>query len=247
LDYSEIDDEYKTDNNLHGNRDNAASMYDQLPIVTFHWAKSRNKTKKSFSRMILQSLCRKLAWFNNGDSTRRLTSITDYTELRKYQGTNDRKRSIIHAHPDYRGNGYWLDWIKVKWVVDDDDQSIIKLPAQIVMILDFDTATFEQIPQQIVSNIPTLHRELAGNHQNHREGIHLLVHSAAVNDERNADYQYAIGCRYVMEPYFQLVLLENVEHMIFVARDPPNPDRDEMDFGILHVTEPSKWGDVFVQ
>lgn len=76
--------------------------------------------------MILQSLSQKLAWFNSGNGTRRITSIHGYTEIRLFRASHEKKRNIIRAHPDYRGKGYWLDWRPLVCGVEPSDLLLSK-------------------------------------------------------------------------------------------------------------------------
>jgi hypothetical protein len=226
---------------------NLETLYQQCPVVTFSWTGSRNKKKKSYSDMILQSLSQKLAWFNNGTGTRRLTSIHGYTEIRLFRASHEKKRNIIRAHPDYRGKGYWLDWIGVRWEIANEIDTVITLPAQVIMILDFDTASYGEIPNEMLSLFPTINMRDTIHSPIHREGVQLLLHSAANNEEHDTEVFSSIGTRHVMEPVFQLVHIENVDDIIFVGRDPPSRDRHEMDFGILHVKDPAQWGNIFIE
>jgi hypothetical protein len=200
--------------------------------------------------MIHESIVRKLAWFNNGNGFRRIISLNGYTELEipRFSKKNN-KRNIIRAHPDYKCNGLWLDWIDVIWesLSENDDEEVSILPAQVVMILDFDSAIYEAIPEEIVNILPILSTASEGIAHQHRDGVHLLVHSADYKDEEDQK-KFSIAKRFDMEPFFQLIDISNVFDIAFVARDPPsdNIEDDAMKYGITYVRQPSIWGNAFV-
>ena len=126
-------------------------LFGRLPNSKFKWLQKRNHGKRCFPQMIHESIVRKLAWFNNGNATRRINSIIGYTELRiPCSSEKKTQRDIIRAHPDYKKNGLWLDWIDVIWETGDNEDDITMLPAQVMMILDFDSAEYEFIPGQFL-------------------------------------------------------------------------------------------------
>jgi hypothetical protein len=244
FDYSTIDQGIIDEDTNSRNR-TLDRMFEQLPLTSFLWAKKKNRNKRVFSDVILESLTKKLAWFNNGDKSQRITSIEGYTEIRLPQKGKKKERNIVRAHPDYRGKGFWLDWIDINWVVDEDHQVIENLPAQVIMILDFDNACYEPIPDEVLSVFPILMNNELHMPQISRVGVHLLVHSAG-NKEYAEEMNESIAHRYVMEPFFQLITMENIVGVTFVSRDPPTCDRNEMSFAITAVTAPDKWGGFFV-
>ena len=258
FDYSSADDDVRNDFLAGNNRQtmNLNALFDMLPKVTFTWYQKRNVSKRKFPDLIMSSIHQKLAWFNNGNMSRRISSINGYTELRLRRGLSHQNehRDIVRAHPDYRGKGLWCDWIDVEWEVEGSDDSsndtcVTILPAQVVMILDFHSASFESIPDDIISFYPAIHQGLFDKTHSKRDGVHLLIHSTADDDVRNVDEeQESIATRFNMEPYFQLIQLENVAGLAFVARDPPHvsENRAGMDFRITRVMMRNKWGSLFV-
>jgi len=77
----------------------------------------------------------------------------------------------------------------------------------------------------------------------------LLIHSAAEDNVCNIDEeQESIATHFTLEPYFQLIQLENVAGLAFVARDPPHYSQNcaVMEFQITHVMQRKKWGSLFV-
>ena len=226
-------------------------IFGMMPESTFKWSHKRNHNKSSFPPITFETIVRKIAWFNNGDATKRIISIDGHTELRiPTSSGNNINRDIIRAHPDYKNNGLWLDWIDVIWESDDiQKEDVMILPAQVVMILDFDSAEYEYIPKEIVNKVPIL---ITGSDEvvhNHREGIHLLVHSADHNNVKEEEDQAGLSItqRFVMEPFFQLIEMSNVNGIAFVARDPPSREnQDDINFGISYVRNPHIWGNAFV-
>lgn len=232
---------------------NLNALFDSLPKVDFSWCQKRNVMKRHFPDLILSSIHKKLSWFNNGDSSQRISSIQGYTELRlqrQSESSKEKQRNIIRSHPDYRGKGIWFDWVDVVWEVEHDEEdntSTITLPARVVMILDFQSATYEPIPDPILMLFPLLSQGLDNLLHRRRDGIQLLVHSASEEAEWDADVPNSIAERYSMEPFFQLIHFENIAGVVFVARDPPNHNNlDDMDYRITCVVHRTQWGSFFI-
>jgi hypothetical protein len=158
---------------------------------------------------------------------------------------DDKKRNIIRAHPDYRNDGLWLDWVNVSWLVDDATQQNIVLPAQVVMVLDFDSAQYENINPDILAMVPVLSSGDAEVSHYPKHGIHLLVHSAAESNDIDGEV-FLLASRYVIEPFFQFIPECSVESVEFVARDPPTVEGNMMDYQISYIKEPKLWGASFV-
>jgi hypothetical protein len=244
FDYSHVDNQV-----LHKHQGNdlvlVGDFFQQMPHCIFKWKHKRNHNKKTFPQVTLDSDIEKLAWFNNGLPTKRICSIVGSTEFRLNCEENLIERDIIRAHPDYRKDGIWFDWVDVTWEgIGDDPQDEVTLPAQVIMILDFDCAEFETIPEEIVTLFPILSTEQHMLTHPCRKGIHLLVHSADHNNE--AGDATSIGERFVMEPFFQIIESTNVSSVAFVARDPPLIDADMMNFRSTKVKNPELWGQAFI-
>jgi hypothetical protein len=77
-----------------------------------------------------------------------------------------------------------MDWINVCWENNDVTRNHVNvLPAQVIMILDFDTAEYEPLPGNIRHRLPRLvDLEQNGNHVP-RNGKHVVIHSAADHGE----------------------------------------------------------------
>jgi len=242
FDYSTIDD--KMCNPETSNRQiPLQKMFEHMPIVSFSWVRSKDRCKRHFSKLVLQSVTQKLAWLNNGDCTRRMASINGYTELHLLPKHIDTERSIVRAHPDYRGKGFWFDWVSIQWENEEKYDRALSIPAQVLMILDFDSIVYEPLPHEIVECYPILRTKGMDILNHSRTGIHILVHSASENTEESCT---SIAHRYVMEPFFQMIEMQNIEGNVFVCRDPPSSDCNELDFEITHVVQPSLWGGYFI-
>jgi hypothetical protein len=245
FDYSSIDIKFQNDKYgsslLH-------DLYNEHPEVHFTWKRKRNIGKRPFPSIILQSITAKLSWLNNGEINRRIKTIEGSTELHLPIVGETVNRSCVRAHPDYRETGLWMDWVDICWESEDLDDDGIIIPAQVLMILDFDSIIFEKIPHTIAHLIPTnisAHRNDMIEEQ--RNGIHLLVHSAADNYVSENDIKSdALVERFVMEPFFQLVELDNVERVVYVARDLNTEDQDPMRYEISKVLNPQLWGLHFI-
>jgi hypothetical protein len=258
FDYSGIDDEAVEGSThlVNRGRGNLNVLFNYTPKVKFSWCQKRNQDKRPFPDLIISSLVKKLAWFNNGCISQRIVSIDGYTELRLHSKsaspTKDKVRNIIRSHPDYRGKGIWFDWVGVTWEVEnDDDESstfTTTLPAQVVMILDFGSATFEPIPEPIMVMFPILSQGSRELMHQCRDGVQLLIHSASEDhNERNVDAAHSIARRYSMEPFFQLIHLQNVAGHVFVARDPSHTNNpNDMEFDITCIVHRTQWGTFFI-
>jgi hypothetical protein len=246
FDYTTVD-EYTRNCYLTGQQISVVDVFQRTPEASFSWSHKRNAGKNSFPDVIFKSMVKKLGWFNNGEGRLRISSIKGYTELRIPTASDKNQRGIIRAHPDYR-NGLWLDWIDVSWAVglhEDGQEETVVLPAQVIMILDFDDADYEPVPEHILTMLPILTRNVDEVKHKAKEGIHLLVHSADFNNVEE-DEQLTFASRYSMEPFFQMIEVTNILGIAFVARDPPSNDEDIMDFCITYVKNPKLWGNAFV-
>jgi hypothetical protein len=239
FDYTNIDRDYIEEGSRNSLLD---TMFAKQPKIKFRWARKKHNGKKPFPTIILDSITDKLAWFNNGVNTRRIISICGHTEIRCPPSQDKLQRKCIRANPDYRGNGLWTDWVNVSWAVEQDENMI--LPAQVLMILDFDSVEFEDIPIQIQEHFPVLLGDHATMNHDRRHGIQLLVHSASENVEE--DYEFSIIKRFVMEPCFQIIDLENVCDIVFVAREGPILHGNPMTYNITRVFHAKFWGHSFI-
>jgi hypothetical protein len=239
---------------------NIFHVFDKKPSVKFRWMAKRDRNKLKFARNIMDALGNKLSWFNNGNVMKRLVTVQGFTELRLEEDLqNFTCRSIVRCHPDYRGSGPWMDWIDVCWELRDDDgsTSFLNLPAHLMMMLDFDTAEYEELPKTILSLFQHSHSILGQCLHEPRKGIHIIIHSASdsVDDEENDSSENQllsqISSRYKMEHVYQLVKLENIKDIAFVVMDPPddlinsarsNKLTDVMEFNITSVSNPVTWG-----
>ena len=240
FDYSQYDEEIKalchhTINDIFSSR----------AALLFSWKNKRHKKRGTFSKLILSAISDKLCWFNNGEAQHRLVSISGSTEIR-LSTVSDGGRDIIRAHPDYRREGLWMDWINVCWENNDVAQNHVNvLPAQVIMILDFDTAEYEALPADIHDRLPRIiDLEQTGNHVP-RSGIHVVIHSAAEHAE-DGDKKNHVATRYRMENCFQLIQKENIVGIAFVARDPIMPQRDPFDYEISTVLTGKDWAWHFI-
>jgi len=214
----------------------------------------------------MNAICRKLSWFNNGSGSKRLVSIEGFTELQLLSTETQSTRSIVRAHPDYRGNGPWMDWVNVCWehvtdIGEEESLSEIILPARVIMLLDFNTAKYAAIPEEVVSQFTCYNQFLERRAHDIREGIHVMVHSASMPlemqlDEDESDIQYdgsVVSQRYDMEEVYQFVQVENIKGIAFVAIDPPeniatnckNQYCHELCYKITQVHNPVAWGSSF--
>jgi len=240
FDYSSCDHDFVT-----GTKDGVHELFGTTPKVRFSWKKSKNKSKRSFPSRLLIHLSQKIGWFNNGDTHQRIVRITGCTEIRlKTDGRDVVDRIIVRAHPDYRGEGIWMDWIDVCWEQDDGNDDVIVLPAQVIMIIDFDSAQYERIPPHILNLFPFLLNGELGGHHAERTGIYIVIHSAAIpTDEESST---SITTRYLMEDVFQMITLDSVIGITFVARDPMTPGRSPFMYEISQVSKRIDWAYNFI-
>jgi hypothetical protein len=229
-----------------------ADIYKNLPRISFKWRKKRNRKKNSFPDIVLQSIAAKLAWFSNGLRNRRIVYIGGSTEIhgtKSKEGT--KQKTCVRAHPDYRETGLWMDWIDVCWEAENDGEEPSILPAQVLMILDFDSVVYEDIPQSILDLFPLLTETTDDDSLGEkRSGIHLLVHSAgSAVDDNSTHYNpstHSVVDRFIMEPFFQIIELHNVHSIVYVARDSTLLDDDPMIYEISRVANPQHWGHLFL-
>lgn len=223
-------------------------VYHEIPDTLFRWNRKRNSRKKPFPAIVLESIVAKLSWLNDGDITKRIKSINGATEVNLPSNREQSKRSFVRAHPDYREIGLWMDWVDIRWELEEDDGHYVKIPAQVLMILDFNSIVYEEIPQTtcgLFANVST--GNMIDTSDEHRVGIRVLVHSAADNGIRDFDpVKDSIVSRYIMEPFFQLVDLNNIDSICFVARDSIDDQENPMIYGISKVLDPQLWGLVFI-
>jgi hypothetical protein len=226
-------------------QENIHDIFSNRPTLLFSWKKKRHKRRGTFSNLLLSAISDKLCWFNNGDAQQRLISILGSTEVR-LSTDKDEERDIIRAHPDYRQQGLWMDWINVCWENNDvAGNHVSVLPAQVIMILNFDTAEYEPLPGTISHQLPRLiDVEQHGKHVP-RNGIHVVIHSAADHGE-DSDKNIHVATRYRMENCFQLIEKQNIVGIAFVARDPIMPLRDPFDYEISNVVTGNEWGLHFI-
>jgi len=245
-------------------------VFDMLPKIKFSWIhRSRKKNRgRHFPRYILDTIGKKLSWYKDPTKSSRITSIIGCTEIHLAKRTSkDKTRNIIRAHPDYRGHGIWMDWVDVSWECHNNQEDIVLLPAQVLMILNFDHAEYEELPRAIVETLYPFFGAVTDSEINDpqmstylRKGIHLLVHSAE-DDGTNTPHYYedmeeekaiqlvSICNRSVMEPHYQLVYLNNISGIAYVARDPLDihGNNDEsLQYEITYVNNPDDWCDAFI-
>jgi hypothetical protein len=256
LDYKMVDDMLlqQRPGTKYATKDKTSDILNNVwPSAKFSWMQKHNDEKRPFPSYIINAICRKLAWFNNwNDNSTRIISITGCTEI--HIGTKQSKaitsRHIVCAHPDYRGEGMWMDWVDVTWEnINNPDEPLI-LPAQVIMFLNFEDSTYEQMPLH-VSNIlfPLQNINIVLGEIGHcvKQGIHVLIHSAeddGITDDDITMSSVSISKRFKMEPYYQLISLEYINDICFVARDPPSlhqNDKDEMMYEVSYVMHPTDW------
>jgi hypothetical protein len=213
-------------------RNNILHLFNRKAAVQFQWLKKRDRKRKRIPSKVLDALGNKLSWFNNGCAMSRIVSVKGFTEIRMNCEPNYSGRTILRAHPDYRGKGQWLDWIDVCWdintVQDEGENDVTILPAKVVLMLDFDTAEYAPIPDNLLKMFQVSPFVLQRRIHEKREGIHILVHSAnipvndgdgsASEDETFQKMTYS----YCMEPVYQFITVENIKQLTFVAPDPPH-------------------------
>jgi hypothetical protein len=137
----------------------------------------------------------------------------------------------------------WTDWVNVSWALEEGVN--VTLPAQVLMILNFDSVVFEDIPINIRGQFPLLLND-EENIMEHdvRQGVQLLVHSASENAEEQ--YEFSIINRFHMDPYFQIIDLENITDIVFVTREIPSVTDNPMSYTITRVAKSQLWGHVFI-
>jgi hypothetical protein len=138
-------------------------------------------------------------------------------------------------------------WHDVQCETEPPSNRNILIPAQVLMLLDFDTIVYEDIVSTSITKLlEHLPHEENVVEEEKRHGIHLLVHSASDNNMREFDIHHdSIVHHYVMEPFFQLVTLQSVEGLVFVARDPEEAHNDQMTYKISKMLRPDLWGVLF--
>jgi hypothetical protein len=230
FDYSNIDESYSIQDDDNTSLD---VLFSQYPTISFLWKSEKHRDKKDFPDIILNSIKEKLAWFNNGINTQRLVSISGYTEIRCPPTKDKLQRKRIRANPDYRGNGLWTDWVNVSWALEEGVN--VTLPAQVLMILDFDSVIFEDIPINIRGQFPFLLNEENIMEHDVRQGVQLLVHSASENAEEQ--YEFSIVNRFHMEPYLHIIDLENITDIVFVTREIPSVTDNPISYTITRVAK----------
>jgi hypothetical protein len=142
FDYSAIDAKLDSSRTRNFTLDD---VYSETPKVYFSWIKKRNRTKKRFPPIILDAIIEKLSWFNNSEPGIRIKSIHGATEVELLSQPKEEQRSFIRAHPDFRQTGLWFDWVNVQWETEPPSNRDILIPAQVLMLLDFDTIVYEDI------------------------------------------------------------------------------------------------------
>ena len=152
-----------------------------------------------------------------------------------------------------------MDWIDVCWESQNNEEvtPFLNLPARVMMILDFDSAEYATIPHTVLSLFNQPHIILDRRLHEPRNGIHLMIHSsnAPAYNEGNKFNEVIllsnVSSRYTMEPVYQLVKLENIKDIAFVAMDPPdelvhcrriNILINDMVFNVTRVSKPVSWG-----
>lgn len=245
FDYSTIDDRYCNQQRM--NRSSLNNLYDEEPSVVFRWKRRSNQQRRKGSpQIILQSIAKKLSWYNSSMSSRRIAQIQGSTEVQIPYSSDKTDRKFVRSHPDFRGTGLWLDWVDVCWESGDRDARPAMLPAQVLMILDFDSIEYEDIPQRLIDRFPSLSSVDDDIGEEYGEGIHVLVHSAADDGVRDIDpCNDSIVRRLEMEPFFQLVELSSVQRVCYVSRDPPEDNGNPMIYWISSVLHPQYWGYYF--
>jgi hypothetical protein len=246
---------------------NIFHVFDGKAGVTFRWRKKRDRKKRHIPHNVMHAIANKLSWFNNGRGMSRIMSVMGFTELRMTSEENDACRTIVRAHPDYRGEGQWTDWIDVCWELDTDHDegeiNVTTLPARVVLMLDFDTAEYAPIPDTILTLFPLSPFVLERRIHKRRDGVHVLVHSAAMplHDGNEGDVEDEtfpkVTYIYSMEPVYQFIKAENIKQLAFVAPDPPDGNngvqrrRDNtamihpLVYQITKVSKPTSWSLTF--
>jgi hypothetical protein len=247
FDYSAIDDR---------NLDRAlCEIFEERPVTKFSWDKKRNRKHRSFPKYLLEAIGNKIAWFNNGNSCQRISSIRGCTEIHFIERKGEPIRHIIRSHPDYRKKGVWMDWVEIAWENEEDQANPTALPAQVLMFLDYDEALYEPIPIHILNALvpDTFNGNLRSNYQHQsRNGIHVVIHSAKEPNNFHDDVeqtQISICRRFQMEPFYQIVSVDNLCGIAFVARDPPtcqNVNHNDQSYEITLVMHPAEWQMTFI-
>jgi len=213
--------------------------------VRMQWLKKKGGTpiadqrgKTSHSNYIMDGLRAQLHNYNGGIAHQRIVCIDGISETTV---TKNKEPVIVRAVPSYRKGCAWNDWITINW------EEAGKIPAKVLVILDYDTCTFEQMADSttLSSNnmavIATPHEE--------RKGIHIVVHSAsyaAIPKKLRKPFQTKLAKYYLMEKnVFQMVNVDQIVSRVFTIADDVDTVTNAVPISIIVVQDKTQWSDFF--
>ena len=215
--------------------------------IRMQWLKGRdgkpvkNQSQySSFDATIMEALRAKLENYNGGKESRRLFTIDGASEF-KYSsdGTNQRKL-LIRAVPSYRKGNSWNDYVLIPWEDEGDEH----LPAKILVILDYDTCTYEDLNTDEMNSMPKSISDLLGKCHEQKKGIHMVVHSAS-SEEQQRDITSSIVRHFVMEKNkFQLIPADRISGTVFAVPDEIDYNTNIIE-SILVVKDMEQWSTLF--
>ena len=125
----------------------------------------------SYHSLVFQNLTKRL-FLNTGDGgcLTECSEVIGRTEFIHSDGT------IFRAHPNYRNDGMWYDWCKIKW-----SKKGLPIPAKIIMFLDLsdcklmDADAQDEMRNAIIEEINTLQQTRVNRRFANRERIDYLT------------------------------------------------------------------------
>ena len=177
-------------------------------MVRITWTFNRSsQSTPILDPLVLSCVTRKLAFYNSGKVGQRLKSIGGFTEFK----TDD---VIVRAHPSYRSGLSWHDWVEIKW--PEFETSLV---ANVLLMLDFSTSTYQISPTHCVQGVLSLDFTNTTKLEDDSE-ICAVVHSVMNADDTSPYYLKSnLLSRMSMENEFQLVSARSFATNAYVVID----------------------------
>ena len=195
-----------------------------------------------FSQIVLQAIFTKLQGYNGGTRGKRIITISGFTEY----SINNEEKTSVRACPNFRGAHHWYDWVNVTWKQVDDSTQI--LPAQVLMMLDTSSITFEEF---------TLPQEQELIHKKIPSPNIAFVHS--VSEKRSTKtmpcpggngFSSKIARWFTMETCYQMISTNTFHSPCFIIVDTCNSNAKKIEAGtavnVIALTSKKNWSNNFI-
>ena len=193
---------------------------------------------KAFHTDIINSFVDKTMNFNNGIPGKRIKII---------DGCSSFKRDDLHvrAIPSYRHGSAWNDYVSVEWENEENT------PAKVMMLVDFDTAVYDDIP----GFVETEHNGQTHNPKQ-KTDLYAIIHSAVDTNNLPPENIYCrMASHLAMEQTFREVAVSQIRSLVFCIPDKLRVHgnghgelaRSQFAESIIMIEKPQRWSEMFMK